>query len=172
MKSFSNKIKFAGLALIATSTMALAAVTYDDATGTGFVGKGDVQLAFGWNNKQLQDNAGGVGFSYNSSDTYEATCSWVTGEGTRGEKTHFVNHDMHTSVSSVVSYDARTRNQVTGFILTGNGVTVVTGSIPVVGGPCMGNEGHDGTWSAVSDGPVASTGGLFVNWNTLSVQIN
>lgn len=41
---------------------ALAAVTFDASTGTGFVGKGDVQLAFGWNNKQLQANAAGVTF--------------------------------------------------------------------------------------------------------------
>lgn len=32
---------------------ALATVTFDPGTGTGFVGKGDVQNAFGWNNAQL-----------------------------------------------------------------------------------------------------------------------
>jgi len=31
----------------------VAAVTFDASNGTGFVGKGDVQLAFGWN-KQLR----------------------------------------------------------------------------------------------------------------------
>src|SRR3990170_2451923 len=30
---------------------ALAAVIFDPVTGEGFVGKGDVQLVFGWNNK-------------------------------------------------------------------------------------------------------------------------
>jgi hypothetical protein len=39
------------------ATAALAAVTFDVNTGFGFVGKGDVQLAFGWNNKALQTNA-------------------------------------------------------------------------------------------------------------------
>src|SRR5918996_4693526 len=38
-------------------TAAFALVTFDPSTGTGFVGKGDVQTAFGWNNKQLQNNA-------------------------------------------------------------------------------------------------------------------
>jgi hypothetical protein len=32
-------------------------VTFNETNGTGFVGKGDVQVAFGWNNKQLQTNA-------------------------------------------------------------------------------------------------------------------
>jgi opacity protein-like surface antigen len=47
----------AGIALATISTAAVAAVTFDPATGTGFVGKGDIQLAFGWNNKAAQDNA-------------------------------------------------------------------------------------------------------------------
>lgn len=34
-----------------------AAVQFDPVSGTGFVGKGDVQTFFGWNNQQLQKNA-------------------------------------------------------------------------------------------------------------------
>ena len=46
-----NKIRvLAAIAALAVSTAALATVTFDPATGIGFVGKGDVQLAFGWNN--------------------------------------------------------------------------------------------------------------------------
>lgn len=41
-------------------------VTFDPETGEGFVGKGDVQLVFGWNNKALQDNAALVQFGVNS----------------------------------------------------------------------------------------------------------
>jgi hypothetical protein len=46
---------FGGLsvALIAALLLVLpaaASVNLDPATGTGFVGKGDVQSAFGWNN--------------------------------------------------------------------------------------------------------------------------
>jgi hypothetical protein len=43
---------------------ASASVTYDAATGKGFVGKGDVQTAYGWNNAALQANAAGVTFAF------------------------------------------------------------------------------------------------------------
>jgi hypothetical protein len=39
------------------ASVALAAVTFNPMTGEGFVGKGDVQLIYGWNNQQLQLNA-------------------------------------------------------------------------------------------------------------------
>ena len=127
---------------------AAGAVTFDPATGSGFVGKGDVQLAFGWNNAALQRNAAGVAFSSRSVDTYAATCEWITGAGTRGQKTHEVVQSRSTSVSSEISYDARVRTQITGFTLTGFGATTTTGTVPVVGDPCLG-EGTTGTWTTV-----------------------
>jgi hypothetical protein len=64
------------LALCATvGITCYAAVTIDLLTGEGFVGKGDVQLAFNWNNKQLQDNADGVSFSVES--TVATEVSWT-----------------------------------------------------------------------------------------------
>lgn len=45
--------------MVATAT---ASVTLNS-DGSGFVGKGDVQAAFGWTNAKLQQNAGGVTFS-------------------------------------------------------------------------------------------------------------
>ncbi len=44
----------AAAALIATATGASAATL--NADGTGFVGKGEVQSAFGWNNAKIQDD--------------------------------------------------------------------------------------------------------------------
>ena len=44
------------------ATAASASVNVDPATGSGFIGKGDVQLAYGWNNATLQTNASSVGF--------------------------------------------------------------------------------------------------------------
>ena len=52
---------------------ASAAVTFNETNGTGFVGKGDVQVAFGWNNKQLQTNATGVSFSFTQDATQAVT---------------------------------------------------------------------------------------------------
>lgn len=156
-------------AALAFATPAAAAVTFDPATGTGFVGKGDVQLAFGWNNAALQGNAGGVTFSYTTADSYDAVCTWVTGEGTRGEKTHNVTHSTTTEVAGQVAYDARTHKQIDGFLLTGYGTVTESGDIPVVGGACPGNEGTDGTWTSVTQ--TGSSAGLYTTYGTTTVQI-
>lgn len=160
----------AAAALLASTSYAFAIVTFDPATGAGFVGKGDVQLAFGWNNQQLQTNAGGVSFSYSVTQAYTAVCTWVTGEGTRGEQTHNVNHTESTQVNDVVAFDARSRTQITGFTLKGFGTTTSVGTEPRVGDPCPGNEGTDGTWSSVTPNG-APTGGLFVNYGTSSALL-
>jgi hypothetical protein len=164
-----------GLALVAMLVAAgavYAAVTFDSSTGKGFVGKGDVQLAFGWNNAKLQANASGVSFTYNATDTYSATCSFVTGAGTRGEQTHNVSIPRHTSVNSTIQYDARTHKQIDGFLLTGFGATTTDGTVPVVGDACVANDegvARNGTWSVVT--LVSSTGGLYVNYGGTSVPL-
>jgi hypothetical protein len=61
------------VATLMLAPAANAAVTFNDTTGTGFVGKGDVQVAFGWNNKQLQTNATGVSFSSTQGATQAVT---------------------------------------------------------------------------------------------------
>jgi hypothetical protein len=66
------------LALAGFTGAALAAVTFDPDTGKGFVGKGDVQNAFGWNDKALSTNVGGVSFSYSTTQTHQWDC--VTGD--------------------------------------------------------------------------------------------
>jgi hypothetical protein len=45
---------FGFLLCLATAGAAFAAITFNPDDGTGFVGKGDVQEAFGWNNHALQ----------------------------------------------------------------------------------------------------------------------
>jgi len=57
----------AAAALIATATGASAA-TLDSATGAGFVGKGEVQSAFGWNNAKMQ-GATAAGFTFSTSQS-------------------------------------------------------------------------------------------------------
>ncbi len=156
-------IALALAAMLVAASAAMAAVTFDPATGTGFVGKGDVQLAFNWNNAQLQTNASKVSFSYVETTTYEATCTWVTGEGTRGEKTHNVDHNKISNLFDVIAYEARTNRQITGFILKGVQSTTETGSVPVVGEACPGNPGTDGTWSAVTE--IGSSSALYVDYD-------
>lgn len=156
-------------ALLFGTTAASAAVTFDAETGTGFVGKGDVQTAFAWNNKALQDNASGVTFSYSSTDTYAATCVFVTGEGTRGEQTHTLNIPRTATVDATVAYDARTARQITGFTLEGFTSTVASGNVPVVGGVCPG-AGTNGAYTAV-ELVSSGDGALVVTHGTTSVEL-
>jgi hypothetical protein len=159
---------FGGIVLAAG--VAYATVAFDASTGAGFVGKGDVQLAFGWNNAQLQANASGVSFSYLATDNYSAVCEWITGEGTKSQRTHDVTHTATTSVNGQVAYDARTHQQIDGFNLTGYGTTTETGEVPVVGGACPGSAGTDGAW--ISAELTSSTADLFVSFDTASVQLS
>lgn len=156
-------------AALALATPASAAVTFDPASGTGFVGKGDVQTALVWNNQQLQNNASAVTFSYLSEDLYSARCEWFTGGGPKGEKLHEVTYKRQTSVQSTVAYDLRMKNQITGFNLTSLGTTTTSGRVPLVGEACQG-DGREGTWAAVE--LTSSSGGLYVNHVSTSVQIH
>ena len=122
-----------GLALVAMLVAAgavFAAVNFNSSTGTGFVGKGDVQLAFNWNNKQLQQNATSVTFSYEETGTYTFECQKVNKDTglPEGDVKTFKNKVQ--SVESSLNGDPRQtkgQNQFTGFILSGIQSTEVTG---------------------------------------------
>lgn len=162
-----------GFTLALASTAVLAEVLFDPASGTGFVGKGDVQDAFGWNDAGLQAQAAGVTFTYGYTAVYEAVCTFTTGEGTRGEKTHHVPHAEEMEVSSAVDVDLRRNRQskVTGFTLTGYGDTFSeSGEVPVVGGPCPGNPGHGGVWTSVELLP-GGEGGLYASYGDQEVLL-
>jgi hypothetical protein len=113
-------------ATLALATPATAAVTFDPATGVGFVGKGDVQLAFSLSNSQLQAQAGSVSFATASTTVTEV--SWVC-TNTRNENLQERELTTTTSTSRVVSSAARDgKKQITGFNLTGFGSTTSTES--------------------------------------------
>jgi opacity protein-like surface antigen len=163
-----KKLILAGLAvaMLAVPAAASASVDVDPATGNGFVGKGDVQYTFGGlNNTQIQGLAQSVKFTSQTSESYNAVCTWTTGEGTRGEKTHDVSHKSSTEVLSSIATEARQvkgQKQITGFNLNGYGAKSEDGIVPVVGAPCPGNEGHEGVWTSVEQ--TDSTGpSLFVS---------
>src|SRR5215204_6817953 len=104
---------------------AFAAVTFDPATGTGFVGKGDVQTALGYNNKQLQDNAGSLQFTFVSTTVSET--SWeCTNEN--NDKVQERERTTTTETTGVIDSIARERNQITGFNLMGFSGDPVTDS--------------------------------------------
>jgi hypothetical protein len=110
------RISLGVAACVAATFTAYAAVTFDSATGTGFVGKGDVQLALGLNNKKLQEKANDVEFRASSVVVTEVT--WIC-TNTNNENTQERQRTTTTTIAGVVSSAARERNQITGFILEG-----------------------------------------------------
>lgn len=155
------------------STAALAAVSFNSSTGTGFVGKGDIQVLYGWNNQQLQRNASGVTFSYDATDTYDVECYWETVTGNGKIVIHDITVPRHTRVNSSVAYDARSNSKgkdgpITGFNLTGFGSTTSEGTVPVVGATCPGGS-QVATIIAVT--LTSSSGGLSVSYGGLSYPL-
>ncbi|HMB92682.1 MAG TPA: hypothetical protein VKP65_17655, partial [Rhodothermales bacterium] len=104
---FSIALAFVTLVAMATAP-AMMTVTFDPLLGTGFAGKGDVQLALGYNNKQLQDNAGSLVFTASSVSETTWECY-----NSNNEKIQERLRTMTTQ--GVVSGVARERNQITGF---------------------------------------------------------
>lgn len=130
-----------GLALVAMFVAAgtvFAAVTFDPATGTGFVGKGDVQTALNLNNAQLQSAT----ISFRALKVTETTwtCDRDGGPQTQERATT-------TTSQAVVSSTARVKNQITGFNLNGYDQTVPEQVISREGPP----EGSCPTgWTAIN----------------------
>ncbi len=116
-------------ALVALAGTAWAMTTLDTANGTGFVGKGDVQVPFGWNNATLQANANNLVFGYADQVEYDVPCMKEAGRQVLRN-----TFDRKRTVSAAVEYDARRRNQVNGFILTGFGAETVEGNVACPGG--------------------------------------
>jgi len=145
-----------------------AAVTLDLETGTGFVGKGDVQTVFDWNNKQLQNNAAGVTFSYSASSETTWTCTKVVELGNGGTNEIVQQKSTETSTTGILSSVARENSKgkdgaVTGFHLLGwAGDPVVVTDGPEAG-TCpadpSGFEFDDNAETTVSGGGLSATYG-------------
>jgi hypothetical protein len=176
-QSISRQVKWSGLALAAAASLAMATVVFDFSTGVGFVGKGDIQNAFSLNNPQLQqalNSCAGdasscpLSFSHTANDVYEAVCTFTTGTGTRGQKTHNITIPRHTNINAAVAFDARKNNQIDGFNLTGDGNTTHGADVPVVGQPCVEEGGNGGVWTSVV---LVSSSGDSLNACMTSVTI-
>lgn len=156
----------AALALAAPAT---AAVNFDPATGIGFVGKGDVQLAFNLSNAQLQKEAGNVSFAAvteNVSETF-----WVC-TNTKNETTQERERTTTTTTSGVVSGVARDgKKQITGFNLTGYAGTPTT-STPTTEGPAANSCPTNWVLTTPAGDPVVtSTGELKATHGGISVVL-
>lgn len=157
-------LSMAGLVLAGSAS---ATVTFDPGSGTGFVGKGDVQTAFAWNNATAQAQVNNVSFSYDAASTYDVTIEFDTG-GVHNTTHHIVTQDKSTTVSASVASDPRHTGQYTGWNLTGLGTTTTTGdTIPSAGDSCP--NGDLGTCHVTDVTQTGSTGGLYVSDAALSL---
>jgi hypothetical protein len=177
------------IAALVVAGSALAAITFDPATGTGFVGKGDVQLVYGWNNKQAQDNASSVDFRAFSTVVSEVTWQCrndnIGQDGQAQEKERTTTTETQGLVTTVARENSKGKDgPVTGFYLNGYEGTVsvtettdgpkapiyneTTGQWELQPGSCPANP--SGWYLSVPPGdPVideeASSGGLEVTIN-------
>ena len=123
---------------------ATASVTFDPATGAGFVGKGDVQLVFSWNNKALQENASTVDFRVNSVAETTWSCTKVVVQGNDVVRDIVQQRSTTTTTAGLVTTVARENSKgkdgaVTGFYLTGYEGTPVVGTDGPEPGSCPAN---------------------------------
>jgi hypothetical protein len=163
-----KKVALRALSVLAVAALACAYTLNPD--GTGFVSKGEVQTAFGWNNALLQKNASGVTFRYDTAEEYKYDCTFTVEVGkdkVREPRTQ--NRGKSTSVNAVVAYDARIKNQVTGFTLTSFTSSTSSGEVPVDGGSCPGGQFNDGVISNVE--LVSSSGGLYASHSGVEVLL-
>ena len=131
----------------------------DNGDGTWFVGKGDVQTFFGWNNPRMQANAAYIEFRIASSTTTTWTCTklQVLGNGNTNEIVQ--NRQNSSSTQGVFTTQGRTNSQgpVTGFNLTLNGAATVQNDGPAIGSCPANPSGFVYDNNAVT---VTSGGGL------------
>jgi hypothetical protein len=150
MRKFIIAASIAALAVVPTVA---SAADFNAATGAGFVGKGEIQTPFGWNDQKLQSKAGGVTFTYDktTAEDWAVTCEWDTSsEQGKDHQVVIKHHEARKSadVDAAVAYDVKSgsrinaNSKVTGFKLMDKDNVIVTSSgdvIPAVGDACLGN---------------------------------
>ena len=134
----------------------------DNGDGTWFVGKGDVQTFFGWNNPRMQANAAYIEFRIASATTTTWTCTklQVLGNGNVNEIVH--NRQSSSSIQGVFTTQGRNNSEGqngpnTGFNLAPNGAATVQNAGPAVGSCPANPSGFVYDNNAVT---VTSGGGL------------
>jgi len=119
MKNTTFKITktAAAVALLMATMSAHAAVNVDE-NGVGFVGKGDVQSTYDWNNSMLQSNAHLVRFKFSSAGTASWICEGVNAAGITVTSDR---RDQDVGTNATIAHDPRKnrQGQITGFILNG-----------------------------------------------------
>ena len=163
MKHKLLKSSFVAATLFAAAGMAFAAVVFNpdfdpDTELLGYVGKGDIQTLFGWNNKQLQNNAAGITFTYEEVGSYTLVCSRLHPQQGYQEQT-FPN--KVSGIEADVDYELKKVQQVSGFLL-----------IEFKGDPIVSGDGCPAAWpnevSRTLNEGAGSPAGLYVHHNGIS----
>ena len=138
MKTYT-KLALGLAACFVTALTAYAIVSIDE-NGNGFVRKGDVQTAFGWNNATLQDaiNNHTWHFSYEGTTVSYTDTTWSC----TNENNEMVQERLRTTTTTTTASNpsygvARVRSQITGFNLTGG--TLTSDSSSTTDGPPAGS---------------------------------
>jgi hypothetical protein len=157
----------AAAAMVALGASAASAYTLDD-NGTGFVGKGEVQTAFGWNNAALQRNADSVSFEYAAITATES--SWVCVNERNGNEQER-SRTTTTTTTGVVDETTRDRNQVTGFMLLGS--TAGSSTSETSGNPLYSCPNANSTFAldSVEESTETVSGGLYAVYGTQRVLL-
>jgi hypothetical protein len=138
-----------------------------DSEGVGFVGKGEVQLALGINNAELQRIAEDVTFEISA--VTESSATW-TCDRDAGPQTQERSSTTTTTTSGVIETVTRDKRQVTGFLLEGlDGDATVTSERE---GPAVG-ECPTG-WTAIDlleGDPVEVESALYVVYGDQRVML-
>lgn len=119
-------------ACVALATVSYAATLWPDGDNPfsnqgpyGFVGKGEVQTPWGWNNATLQNNAAGVSFTYEEVGTYTVVCDGHSNPS-QNPKT-FSNKVIGIEASVAAELRKNGTGQITGFNLTDIGEELASG---------------------------------------------
>ena len=130
-----KKITYISAVVVACGLVATAfAHWWINGDGTGFVGKGDVQSVYGWNDHDLQENAGLVMFRGSSLEVSQV--SWAC-RNSNNNNLQVRSRTTTTSASSGLSHEIRFNpmGHVTGFNLLGwtgtPNITVVHDGPPI-----------------------------------------
>jgi hypothetical protein len=150
----------ASIAALAIPAAALANVAVDN--GVGFVGKGDVQTALGWNNAAFDKGVKSLKFTVSGEKViadYKMSCYGSDAIGHR-----IISQPGTTTVTATPVLNAGNGKQITGFNLTGQ-----TSGFTATGGATLREEKPEGCLMFMNlgqgdlFGKTQITGGLKVN---------
>jgi hypothetical protein len=138
MKKLICVVAMFGLS-IGLAVVAYAQITFNPGNGTGFVGKDEIQQAFGWKNGDVRKNIGRTQFRYVSSTEYSWEC-----ERLRGPAQTIAHSSEGGEEDSLLSEVAQKGGQISGINLVGIASSIIFDPF-LLPGSCPEDQGHPTT---------------------------